>query len=171
MPSFLLSLPEHQSRRMIRQILRLDLDARRPLFDAFGELEVILHEDVRHDRFDLVAREPSPRARMSPEAERHAGQVAGCVLRSSGHVGGLSLSNLLEPKTVILFWLWIETWVHVERHCGDSDGGVCGYDEAVGEAVVFVDYSLEGDYETRVSQLKVLQRLRYNEPRSSGFRR
>ena len=69
MPSFLLSLPEHQSRRMIRQILRLDLDARRPLFDAFGELEVILHEDVRHDRFDLIAREPPPRACMSSKAE------------------------------------------------------------------------------------------------------
>lgn len=145
--SCLLSLPEHQRRSVIWQILRLDLDARRPLFDVLRELEVILHEDVRHDRFDLVAREPSPRARMSPEAERHAGQVAGRVLPSSGHVGGLSLSDFLKSEAVVLFWLWVESWIHVERNCGDSDGGMCGYDEAVGETVILMDYSLEGDCE------------------------
>lgn len=37
--SCLLSLPEHQRRSVIRQILRLDLEAHRPLFDAFGNLK------------------------------------------------------------------------------------------------------------------------------------
>ena len=92
---------------MVGQILRLDLDAHRPLFDAFGELEIILHEYVGHDRFDLVAREPSPRARMSPEAERHAGQVAGRVLRSSGRIGGLSLPDLLKSEAIVLLWFRI----------------------------------------------------------------
>ena len=71
--SCLLSLLEHQRRRVVRQILRLDLDARRPLCDACRKLEVVVHKDVRHDRFDLVAGEPSSRACMSPETERHTG--------------------------------------------------------------------------------------------------
>lgn len=75
---------KHQLGFVVGQILRLNLQALWSLSLALGKLEIVVHEQVDHDSFDLSRCEESARACVSTVAKSHARWMRRCV----GHRGG-----------------------------------------------------------------------------------
>ena len=82
---------------------------------------------------------------MASESKGHTFRIAGDVLDFSRFFG-FRLAERGEAKGVVLFRVWVEGGIHGDGLCGQTDGGVRGDHETVGEGVVFCYYSLEGDW-------------------------
>ncbi len=127
---------------MVWQILRLEQPTLRPLLPLL-ELHIISHQQIHHDRLDLIARKEPARARMSPIPKGHALMIRGSVHGFPG-ILGIVLTNFFEAQAVKNFWRGVKGRIHGYGLCGDADGGVSGDGEAIREGVGFGDDAFEG---------------------------
>lgn len=72
--------PKHNPRHMIRKKLRFSRQTLRPRTHALRKFKLIIHQEVDHDHFDFIAGEKPAGAGVAAVSERHAVEIAGCVL-------------------------------------------------------------------------------------------
>lgn len=129
---------KHNTSCRIRQVLRLKDQARRPLCLTVWELEVVICQNVHHDRLDFGRCEEPTRARVPPVAKRHARRMSGSKGVGSLRLSSLNvvararlLGHLVETESLESFGLGEQLGIHGDGVGGHADSSVRGDPQAV----------------------------------------